>query len=213
LKINPQMIAPMRDWEALTDASRTPAGPITAAFFRGGAPTYRAAARLVYRLPYGRTSSRDNPMAVLTEGRGTCSSKHALLAELAIEQCLPLALMLGIYLMNERNTPGVGGVLARYGLADIPEAHCYLMDEGVRIDITRDITSGTEAIAALLYEQQIAPPQVGLYKVRVHQEFLRNWLQAVDFGKSWTFDQLWPVREECIAALAAPASSRTLGTR
>ena len=141
-------------------------------------------------------------MAVLTEGRGTCSTKHALLAELATEQRLPLALMLGIYLMNERNTPGVGRVLARHGLADIPEAHCYLMHDGVRIDITRDITHRTEAIAALLYEEQIAPPQVGVYKVQMHQEFLRNWLQTMEFGKSWTFDELWRVREECIAALA-----------
>ena len=64
-------------------------------------------------------------MAVLTEGCGTCSSKHALLAGLAAAQRLPVALMLGIYLMNERNTPGIGPVLARYGLAEIPEAHCF----------------------------------------------------------------------------------------
>jgi hypothetical protein len=47
-------------------------------------------------------------MAVHTEGRGTCSTKHALLAELATEQRLPVALVLGIYLMNERNTPSGG---------------------------------------------------------------------------------------------------------
>ena len=131
----------MRDWEALPDAPLTPAGSITAAFFGAGARTYREAARLVYRLPYGRTSSRDNPMAVLTEGRGTCSTKHALLAELATEQRLPLVLMLGIYLMNERNTPGVDRVLARHGLAEIPEAHCYLMNDGLRVDVTCDIRS------------------------------------------------------------------------
>jgi hypothetical protein len=194
----------MRDWRALPDAPLTPASSITAGFFSAGARTYRDAARFVYRLPYGRTSSRDNPMAVLIEGRGTCSTKHAVLAELATEQRLPVALMLGIYLMNERNTPGVGYVLAHHGLAEIPEAHCYLMHDDVRIDVTRDIAGRTEAIAALLHEEQIVPPQVSLYKVHMHQGFLRNWLQTMEFGKSWTLDELWRVREECIAALNAP---------
>jgi hypothetical protein len=143
-------------------------------------------------------------MAVLTERRGTCSTKHALLAELATEQRLPVALMLGIYLMNEGNTPGVGRVLARHRLAEIPEAHCYLMHHGVRVDVTRDITAPTEPIDTLLHEERIAPPQVGLYKANVHQEFLRNWLQTTEVGKSWTFDELWRVREECIAAFATP---------
>jgi hypothetical protein len=49
------------------------------------------------------------------------------------------------------------------------------MHDGVRIDITRDMTRPSEA-AALLYEEQIAPAQVGLYKIHMHQEFLRNWV-------------------------------------
>jgi hypothetical protein len=75
------------------------------------------------------------------------------------------------------------------------------MHDGVRIDITRDMARPTEAIAALLYEEQIAPPQ---YKVQMHQEFLRNWVQTMELGKSWTFDELWRVREECNAVLTAP---------
>lgn len=59
-------------------------------------------------------------------GKGTCSTKHALLACLAQEQGIPLELTLGIYEMNERNTPGTGRVLARHGLDALPEAHCYL---------------------------------------------------------------------------------------
>jgi hypothetical protein len=88
----------MRDWQSLPDTLLTPASFITAAFLNTGVRTYREAAHLVYRLPYGRASYRDNPMAALTEGRGTCSTKHPLLAELATEQELPVFLMLGIYL-------------------------------------------------------------------------------------------------------------------
>lgn len=201
LKSDSQQIKPMRTWSALPDASLTSAQSITAAFLKAGVQTYRDAASLVYRLPYGRTSSRVDFMAVLIEGRGTCSSKHAVLAELAIEQQLPVALMLGIYLMNKRNTPDIGGVLARQGLGEIPEAHCYLMYRGARIDVTREVESPAEPIAALLHEEQIAPRQVGVYKVHLHQEFLRNWLRAGHLRDTWTFDELWRVREECIAAL------------
>ena len=138
---------------------------------------------------------------MLIEGRGTCSSKHAVLAELAAEQRLLVALMLGIYLMNERNTPGVGRVLVNHGIAEIPEAHCYLICDEARIDVTRDIAGRTEAIAVLLHEERIVPAQVGVYKVRVHKEFLQHWLQTMKLEKSWAFDRLWRVREECIAAL------------
>jgi hypothetical protein len=38
----------------------------------------------------------------------------------------------------------------------------------------------------------------------VHQDFLRNWLRTTDLAKSWTFDELWRIREECIGALGTP---------
>ena len=39
----------------------------------------------VQSLEYGRTSKPEDPLAVLQEGRGTCSSKHRLLAAVAHE--------------------------------------------------------------------------------------------------------------------------------
>lgn len=194
-------IEPMRSWRALPDTPLASGGVVTAAFSKAGARTYRDAARLVCHLLYGRTSSRANFIAVLEEGRGTCSSKHALLAQLAGEQMLPVALMLGIYLMNERNTPGVGRVLARHGLAEIPEAHCYLMHAGARIDVTREIESAAEPIAALLHEEEIAPSQAGPYKVRLHQELMQNLLAAGRLPGTRTFDEWWEIREKCIATL------------
>ncbi len=48
--------------------------------------------------------------------------------------------------MTERNTPGVGAVLSKHGLAFVPEAHCYLTYEGIRIDVTREVvkSNGTD---------------------------------------------------------------------
>jgi hypothetical protein len=52
-------------------------------FAARGVADFRAAGRYLQHLPYGRTADRADFVAVLREGRGTCSTKHALLAALA----------------------------------------------------------------------------------------------------------------------------------
>jgi hypothetical protein len=141
-------------------------------------------------------------LGVLNERKGTCSTKHALLKALASEQGLPIRLMLGIYEMNVRNTPLVGLVLEEYHLPCIPEAHCYLVHQGRRIDVTRNLDDQeSEPISAFLVEEEITTEQIGEYKRRWHQAFMRQWLHQrnlLDFDA----DQLWRIREECIAALS-----------
>jgi hypothetical protein len=127
----------MLSWEALEPLCLKPAGVVTTAFLGVAKTDLRTAAQYVCALPYGRNSDPTDPVIVLAEQRGTCSTKHALLRRLAIEQGLDIALVLGIYEMTERNTPGVGPVLRRHGLSSLLEAHCYLRTGGKRIDVTR----------------------------------------------------------------------------
>ena len=91
-------------------------GPVSAAFLGLRIDDFRGAARYVRDLPYGRNAATSNMLAVLNERKGTCSTKHALLKALAGEQALPIRLMLGIYEMNVRNTPGIRPVLEEYHL-------------------------------------------------------------------------------------------------
>ena len=193
----------MRSWDALPDIPLEPGGPLTTAITARGVTDFRGAGRYLQALPYGRTANRADFSAVLGEGRGTCSTKHALLAALAHEQKLAVVLTLGIYKMHERNTPGAGAVLARYDLASIPEAHCYLTYEGTRIDVTRSGASPAEPIARFLHEEAIVPEQIGEYKVALHRRFMRTWVgdhPGTVRGRS--FEDVWRIREECIAALA-----------
>jgi hypothetical protein len=157
---------------------------------------YHAAARHVRRLPFGRDSLRANYGLVLTEGRGTGSTKYALLAALAGEHGRPMELRLSIYEMNADNTPGVGPVLRRCGLDLVPEAHCYLACRGVRVDLTRVAT--TDPIEGFLYEETIGPAGIDAYKVDVHRWVVRGW--AVERGLD--FGYVWRVREECTVALS-----------
>ena len=181
--------------EALPDFRLRPDGEVASGFAALGLNDFRAAARHVRDLPYGRNSDRSDYGLVLDEARGTCSTKHAILAVLAREHEAPVELKLGIYLMNGRNTPGVGPVLSSYRLDDLPEAHCYLVYRGRPVDLTG---ASTGTAKRFLYEETIEPDQIGAHKAEAHRAFLRTW--AIERGLDPGF--VWQSREECIAALS-----------
>ena len=186
---------------SIPDQPLVGAGDITRRFRALGIVDFVGAARYVQKLPYGRTASRTDVTLVLTESRGTCTTKHALLAALAAEQGIDVALTLGVYEMTERNTPGVGRVLDRYGLAAVPEAHCYLTRAGERIDLTREVEAA-ESIHAFLHEETIRVDQIGDYKIELHRRVLADWIARTPAVRGHTLDEVWRIREECIAALS-----------
>lgn len=191
----------------IPDLQITDRGPISRQLLDRSIPSYRDAAAWVMNLPYGRNSDRARFSLVLSENRGTCSTKHALLAELANELEIPnLELMVGIYYMNEQNTPGVGAVLHRHGLSFLPEAHCYLLYAGSRCDFTKaDCTPLTKGIS----ETAITPDQIGVLKESIHKQYLKQWIKSE--CSQLSEKEIWHIRERCIAALslAAHENSRT----
>ncbi|MDN3563133.1 hypothetical protein ACFQY5_40150 [Paeniroseomonas aquatica] len=193
-----------------SDAPLAAGGEISQLVQLRGFRTFAATVRHIQGLPYGRTSKMDYRL-VLTEGRGTCSSKHALLAALAQENELAVKLTLGVYEMTETNTPGVGKVLASSGLSSIPEAHCFLRTAFSVIDVTMPGEALSAAERVFLHEEVIGPADVGAYKTSVHRRVLANWLYATG-RSSFGLDAAWAVREACIAALSgeAPKPSSTL---
>ena len=195
----------MDSWDAFEPVSLKPSGIVTEAFLAKEILDFRAAAAYVEQLPYGRNTPPSEVLTVIREGRGTCSTKHALLRRLALEQDLDVALVIGIYEMTESNTPGVGMILAAHSLHCLPEAHCYLRLGQRRIDVTRGLGRvQATPIMSFLYEEEIAPDQIGDYKVRLHQRFLLQWAQEDHNGMKYTVEHLWRIREQCIAALTQP---------
>lgn len=177
-------------------------GFVSRAFREQGCHTLRDAFAAVWRLPYRRNADPADPLAPLRESRGTCSTKHALLARLAREAGVDMQLRLAVYLMSEANTPGVGPVLARHGLDAIPESHCYLICEGQVVDLTHFDSTPEEPIRPFLFECTIDVGQVGAGKRDAHQAFLQRWAQSPE-AQGLSGDALWAIREECIAALSA----------
>lgn len=192
----------------LAEAPLSLTQPFSALFRSRGAENFGDAVSMVRRLPYGRNSNRADPLLVLPEGRGTCSTKHALLALLAAELNLPVTLKLCIYEMTAENTPGVGAVLRDAGLHAIPEAHCYLQAGDTRIDVIRAAAGSAPLLGVTaLYEEAIAPAQIGTYKVTKHREFVAAWATARGLDPVW----VWEVRERCIAGLGARTTETIIG--
>lgn len=168
-----------------------------------GLRTWSILTAFVSGLPYGRNACRDDFSLVLKEGRGSCSSKHALLKTIADENGKgnQVALVLGMYRMNRMTTPKIGGIVDAVGLDCIPEAHCYVRYKGKRHDFTSFTSDFSLIEDHILYEEDIIPEQVVEYKVEKHQDYLKKWLKQTN--SSMSFDALWKLREKCIAALGS----------
>jgi len=163
----------------LADRPFSASGPFTARFQAAGVRDFAGAARHLLTLPYGRITDREKFWLVLQEGRGTCTTKHALLAELAREQAISY----------------------------IPEAHCYLRHEGGRLDIT-GVPPAAAPIERFLHEEPITVEQIGAYKIELHRRFLRDWIARTETVRGRSLDEVWGIREACIAALSAGAPTR-----
>jgi len=156
----------------------------------------------IQHLPYGRNADRNKPELVLSEQKGTCSTKHALIKLVADENGITeIKLVIGLYKMNNNNTPRIGDALEKHGLDHMPEAHCYLKYDENRIDITSVNASFEKIEHDLLKEIEITAEQTGEFKVEYHQHYLKEWLEAEHIP--FSFDEIWCIREECINRLSA----------
>lgn len=155
----------------------------------------------VRALPYGRNANRSELDLVIREGQGTCSSKHAMLKEVALENQLDdVKLILAMYKMNLENTPGIGSHIEKAGLDYLPEAHCYLKLNGTRVDLTSAESDIGRIERDILEEIEIAPEQVSSYKVDYHKRYIEEW--KAQEGLPQSFEELWAIREKCIASLS-----------
>lgn len=163
--------------------------------------TFEEACIYVRNLPYKRISNKDNIYAVIEENGGTCSTKHAYLKRISEVFFMEnVQLMLGIFMMNKKNTPKIKSVLEKYNILEMPEAHNYLKVDGEILDCTRKNSSAKDFINELAEEIEITPNQIVDFKVQIHKDFLQKYLlQHPEI--QYSLEEFWKIREECIFAL------------
>ena len=164
--------------------------------------TFIQAIEFVKNLPYGRTVDRANSDLVLQELKGTCSTKHALLKKVALEQGFEnVKLFLCLFKMNEGNIPKLMPLLNKYTIQFIPEAHCLLEIDGEFVDVTNSRSSYLTIKEDVLELVEIQPEQIGDFKINYHHKYLKKWLKETT--SEYTFDEFWGIREECIKVLSS----------
>ncbi len=177
------------------------AGIVSKRFLDLGLYDFKSAAEYIQDLPYKRNTDKEDPLGVIKDLGGTCSTKHALLKNLALENDYQeLKLMLGIFMMNKNNTGKIASVLKKYSLHEMPEAHNYLKYKNQILDYTRKNSSAEDFSNDLVQEIEIQPSQIIKFKTEYHRCFLENYLTenpSIPFG----LDDFWTIREECIFAL------------
>lgn len=133
-------------------------GIISAKFLNLGISSFINACLYVQDLLYGYNSDRDDLMILFKENKGTCTTKHAVIATLAQELDLQIVKNVGIYAMTEEIVTGTKEILAKYSLPYVPMVHCFLVSSENRVDLSEGNDNGkNRPIEDFLYTQQVEP--------------------------------------------------------
>ena len=183
----------------LPDFPLTRPGKLSQLFLRQGITNFQAALAYLKALPYRRIDNPRDLSVVFTQRGGTFTARHALLVQVAREQGVTdLALTLCVYAFNQESCPGVDNVLHRYGLESLPEICGCLKYRQQLFTMQEETMCLNQEVVS---EIEIAPVQIGNFKKRYHQNYLRNWLQLEKLDRKWTVEQVWRIREECLRAI------------
>jgi hypothetical protein len=177
-------------------------GKISQASIHRGLLSFHAVSDYILHLKFGRNPDKEDLSSVFRDNCATCSTKHALLKELATENgFMDLKLILGIIKMTKTNTPEVSKTLSRHKLDFLPEAHNYLKFQGEIFDFTKPEFMFGQNEEERLIEMEIRPNQITDYKVSYHKAYLAEWLRQ-NPQIPYTESEIWEIREQCIRDLS-----------
>lgn len=194
----------MRPYDTFPEKPIGGAGPMAAAFLARGVQSFRAACAHVQRLPYGYNSDPDDPMILFKEEKGTCTTKHAVIAALAVELDLPVAKHIGIYAMTEALVTGTQALLETFQLPYVPMIHCFLAWNGNRVDLTAGNRNGkNRTIDAFLHTEAVAPDISAKEEYLRYRTALENLLATREELRAVKLKTVLKVREMGLALLKA----------
>ncbi|MBN1330134.1 MAG: hypothetical protein JXA54_11730 [Candidatus Heimdallarchaeota archaeon] len=148
----------MDTFDKLPDAKITPEGEMSQKFLQLGISSFKEACRFVHNIPYGYNSDKDNKMILFIENKGSCTTKHGVIATLAEELNIPLFKKVGIYKLTETIATGTDEIIEKYSLPFVPMIHCFLVFENYRFDLTEGNRNGKNtSIEEFIYDEKVIP--------------------------------------------------------
>lgn len=175
-------------------------GIISDEFLNRDIEDFHAACKYISNLPYKRNLDKSNIQCVFNDLGGTCSTKHAVLRKLALEnKHSEIRLILGIFKMDSEYTFKIKNTLQKFNLNYIPEAHNYLKIEDEYFDFTKPDSHYNQFKDKLLIEKEIECDEITSVKVSFHKDFLMRWIAEENI--LYNLDEIWKIREQCIKDL------------
>ena len=148
----------MDNYDNFPDARIDGSGAISQEFLRLGVTGFMDACRFVQQLPYGYNSDRDDLLILFREGKGSCTTKHAVIATLAEDLAMPIVKNIGIYGMTEDIVTGTKDILNTFNLPYVPMLHCFLVYGEYRVDLTEGNLNGkNRPIDEFLHTEKVIP--------------------------------------------------------
>ncbi len=132
----------MDSYDKLPDAEIKPVGELSKKFLDLGIKTFKGACDYVHKIDYGYNTNYEDKMIFFKEKKGTCTTKHAVIAGLAQELEIPLYKHVCVYKFTEEITTGVNEILKKFKIPYIPMTHCFLVYENYRFDLTEGNHNG-----------------------------------------------------------------------
>jgi len=184
------------------DKSISTAGPISEKFLSLGVDRFMDACRYVHILPYGFNKDRDDLMILFKENRGTCTTKHAVIATLANELNLPIEKNIGIYAMTEQIVTGTNEILAKYSLPYVPMVHCFLIYGKNRVDLSEGNNNGkNRPIEDFLFTQKVEPNISAKDEYLIYRDALKDHILMQKEMEGVDITQILHAREEGLELL------------
>ncbi len=148
----------MDSYNNLPDAEIKPVGEISKKFLELRIKNFKDACNYVHGIEYGYNTNYDDKLIFFKEKKGTCTSKHAVIAGLAEELEIPLFKHVGVYKLTEVISTGTNEILNKYKLPYVPMAHCFLVYKDYRFDLTEGNCNGKNtSIEEFIHDERVDP--------------------------------------------------------
>ncbi len=148
----------MDSYEKLPDAEIRSRGELSQRFLELGINTFKEVCNYIHNIEYGYNTNYDDKFILFKENKGSCTSKHAIIAGLAEELKIPLFKHVGVYKFTGEISTDTEEILKKYKIPYVPMIHCFLVYGDKQFDLTEGNCNGKNtSIDEFIHEEKVDP--------------------------------------------------------